>query len=276
MKNVKRIMALLMAGCVLLSGCGGKGKEAETETNTGENKQVEDGKIEVNAARPIPDDLSFPSGDTLEDNIWTRLYEEELGVKLNYIWMSPVSQYDQKLNISITSGDLPDVFQVNATQLKQLVDDGQLMDLTDIYEQTASDYTKDVMGQDGGNALLSATFDEKLMAIPKMSSGIGNANVLWLRSDWLEALGLEEPKTMEDVLAIARAFTNEDPDGNGQDDTFGLALNKDLWGMFASLEGFFNGYGAYPNAWIEGDGGKLENGNVQPEMKEALQALQDL
>lgn len=281
MKGITKLAALLVMGSLLLSGCSNGSQK--TETNQSESKP--DGEttanaagdsIVINAARPIPDDLSFPEGDTLEDNVWTRLYKDELGIDLNYIWMSPVSQYDQKLNISITSGDLPDVFQVNATQLKQLVDDEQLMDLTALYEQTASDYTKDVMNQDGGNALLSATFDEKLMAVPKMSSGIGNANVLWIRTDWLEKLGMEEPKTMADVLAIARAFTSEDPDGNGQADTFGLALNKDLWGMFASLEGFFNGYGAYPNAWIEGEDGKLKNGNVQPEMKEALQDLQAL
>lgn len=281
MKNFKKATAAVLAISMLLAGCSSGGKESASnadESQISKDSSADGGarEIVINAARPIPDDLSFPEGDSLADNIWTRLYESELGIKLDYIWTSPVAQYDQKLNISITSGDLPDVFQVNATQLKQLVDDEQLADLTDIYEQTASEYTKDVMSQDGGNALLSATFDDKLMAIPKMSSGIGNANVLWIRTDWLDALGLKEPKTMNDVLAIAKAFTKDDPDGNGADDTYGLAINKDLWGMFSSLEGFFNGYGAYPNMWIESKDGKLENGNIQPEMKEALQALQAL
>ena len=286
----KKVIALLLTGCLLaLAGCGNSSQNTqapEVETDSSEPVQEETAgeeapadpaeAIVIQAARPVPDDVSFPEGDSLEDNIWTRLYQSDLGVELNYIWTSPVSQYDQKLNISITSGDLPDIFQVNATQLKQLADDGQLMDLTQVYEQTASAYTKDVMNQDGGNALLSATFDGKLMAVPKMSSGLGNSNVLWIRTDWLDALGMDAPKTMDDVLALARAFTSQDPDGNGQNDTYGLALNKDLWGMFASLEGFFNGFGAYPNMWVETADGTLASGNIQPAMKDALVSLQAL
>jgi len=274
--------ATLLIVVTMLAGCSGGGSDASpipggsTPIPGGSNGgDLPSGSITINAARPIPDNVSFPDGDTLEDNIWTRLYASELGIDLNYIWTTPVAQYDQKLGLSITTGDLPDIFQVNATQLKQLVDDGQLADLTWVFNETASSFTKDVMNQDGGNALLSATFGGKLMAIPKMGSGIGNANVLWIRTDWLTALNLDAPKNMDDLLALARAFTDNDPDGNGLNDTYGLAINNGLWGMFASVEGFFNGFGAYPNMWIE-KGGKLESGNIQPEMRQALQALQDL
>ncbi|MDL2323978.1 extracellular solute-binding protein [Ruminococcaceae bacterium OttesenSCG-928-A16] len=276
-KSLAFIVALLLL-CSMLAACSGgasSASSAASQNSAGGGSTEPTGAVTINAARPIPDDLSFPDGDTMEENIWTRLYESELGIQLNYIWTTPVAQYDQKLNISITSGDLPDIFQVNATQLKQLVDDGQLADLTDVFSNTATAYTQDVMNSDGGNALLSATFDGKLMAIPKMGSGIGNSNVLWIRTDWLEALGMDAPKNMEELLDLARAFTNNDPDGNGQKDTYGLALNKDLWGMFASVEGLFNGFGAYPNMWVEKDG-SLESGNIQPEMKNALQALQNL
>lgn len=237
---------------------------------------AQQGAYEIVAVRPIPDNITFPDGDTLENNVWTRLYESELGINLTYEWMTPVAQYEQKLNLSLTTGRLPDVFQVNAAQLKQLVDDEMLASLSDVYESTASEYTKDVLTQDGGSALASATFAGKLMAVPKMGSGIGNTNVLWIRTEWLQALDLEAPKTMADVIAIATAFAKNDPDGNGQDDTYGLALNKDLYGMAASLEGFMNGFGGYPNIWVDGEEGRLENGAVQPEVKTALAALQAL
>ena len=261
-KHLAFIMTFLLL-TAMLYGCAGDGA-------TGTTKQ-----ISITAARPIPDDVSFSEGDDIENNIWTRLYQTELGIDLNYVWTTPVAQYEQKLNITAASGDLPDVFSVNATQLKQLVDDGALHDMSAVYDSHAAAFTKDVMTQDGGNALLSATFDGKLMAIPKMGSGIGNSNVLWIRSDWLNNLNMPAPTSMADLRGLIRAFTHDDPDGNGENDTFGLALNKDLWGMFASLEGFFNGHGAYPNMWIEKNG-RLESGNVQAEMRDALLTVQDL
>ncbi|MFP3786923.1 hypothetical protein SB769_37600, partial [Burkholderia sp. SIMBA_024] len=42
-----------------------------------------------------------------------------------------------------------------------------------------------------------------------------------IRTDWLENLGLEMPKDTNDLLEVARAFTEKDPDGNGADDTYG-------------------------------------------------------
>jgi len=232
--------------------------------------------FDIVAVRPIPDDISFPDHDTLEDNVWTRLYASELGINLIYEWTTPAAQYDQRMNLALTSGKLPDIFQVNASQLKLLVDDERIADLSGIYGNHASEFTKSVMAQDGGSAMESATFGGKLMAIPKMGSGIGNTNVLWIRSDWLRNLGMNPPETMSDVIEIAQAFTKNDPDQNGANDTYGLALNKDLFGLGASLEGFMNGYSAYPGIWIEGSDGSLGFGDIQPEIKESLQALQNL
>src|SRR5699024_4516448 len=36
-----------------------------------------------------------------------------------------------------------------------------------------------------------------------------------LRKDWLDALGLDEPETTSDLQEIARAFSEEDPAGDG-------------------------------------------------------------
>lgn len=276
-----KCLALLITAATLVSitGCGGNSSSSSTSTATAsESLASGTGKAEireVSVVRPIPDDLKFPDGDALDNNVWTRLYESELGIKLKFEWMTPVAQYEQKLNISIASNDIPDIFQVNSVQLKQLVEDDQLADLTEVFEKNTSEYTKNVLKQ-GDNALQSATFDGKLLAIPKMGSGLGQTNVLWLRTDWLKKLNLEAPKTMDDLVKIAQAFTENDPDGNGKKDTFGFGLNKDIWGMFASVEGFFNGYGAYPNTWMEDSNGKLVNGNIQPEMKTALTSLQDM
>ena len=43
-----------------------------------------------------------------------------------------------------------------------------------------------------------------------------------IRQDWLDNLGLDMPETFEEFKEVMRAFTEDDPDGNGVDDTYGF------------------------------------------------------
>ena len=219
---------------------------------------------------------TFPEGDSLENNVWTRLYKDALNVEVDFTWSTNEQQYAQKVNVAITANELPDVMKVSAAQLSMMYENGQLMDMTDVLEANMSDLVRKTIYADGGLSLDSATFGGRLYAIPNIGSGLLSAYVLWIRTDWLENLNLEAPKTMDEMLAVARAFSTQDPDGNGVDDTYGLAMYKDLFdGGFSCMEGFFNGFGAYPNIWIEKEG-KLVHGSVQPEAKEALSVLQSM
>lgn len=220
--------------------------------------------------------LEFPEGDSLENNAWTRYLEETLNIKLDWKWSTNSEQYSQKVNIAITSNDIPDVMMVSSSQLKMMYDNEQIMDITDVMSENLAPYTEEVLNSDGGIALQAATFDGRLYAIPKIGSPLLTAKVLWVRTDWLENLGMELPKTVEDMRNLAEAFTTQDPDGNGVDDTYGLAVYKDLYGSgYADLTGFFNAYNAYPSIWIEKDG-EVAYGGVQPEVKDALTALNEM
>ncbi|MBW7455608.1 extracellular solute-binding protein [Paenibacillus sepulcri] len=239
-----------------------------------------DPPIEISTVRIVNDTYKYPAGDSIESNVWTKTIEDKLGIKVKNQWVvsgdQAGGQGEQKMNVSIASGDLPDFIPVSSKQLQQLQDAGELMDLTEIYEKYGSPFLKEVLNQDGPNALASATFDGKLMAIPSTGSSMDGAAMVWIRSDWLKELNLPEPKTMQDILTISEAFTTQDPDKNGKDDTYGIALNKDLYGGFADITGFMNAYHAYPKSWIKDAEGSVVYGSIQPEMKTALAALQDL
>ncbi|RXZ80536.1 extracellular solute-binding protein [Paenibacillaceae bacterium] len=239
-----------------------------------------DPPIEVTSVRIINDTFKFPEGQTIENNLWSQAIEEKLGIKIKYDWVvsgdQPGGQGEQKMNVSIASGDLPEFTPVNAKQLQQLQEAGELMDLTDVYEKHASPFLKQVLTQDGPDALASATFDGKLMAIPNTGSSMDSAAMIWIRKDWLDKLNIPEPTTMQDILAISEAFTTQDPDENGKADTYGIAMNKDLYGGFADITGFMNAHHAYPKHWIKADDGSLVYGSIQPEMKAGLAVLQDL
>ncbi|NMO97705.1 extracellular solute-binding protein [Paenibacillus lemnae] len=283
----KKMAYVSLVGCMLftmlLSACGGGNEGAETKSE--EPEQIIEGPVEpmgafepaisIDAIRYVGEEVKFPEGQDIKNNVWTDLYTE-LGMNLNYKWIvTGKEQYDSKVNIAIASNDLPDILEVNATQLRQLADAGQLADLTAAFENYASDDLKKVMNIDP-NALPSATFDGKLLAMPSTQPVIGgSAPLLWVRADWMEKLNLDPPSTIEDVIKIAEAFATQDPDGNGVDDTYGFALNKDVGTSGFSI-GFMNGYGAYPQIWVDKGDGELVYGSIQPEMKTALASLQEM
>ncbi|CAM3222395.1 extracellular solute-binding protein [Paenibacillus lupini] len=215
-------------------------------------------------------------GETLEDNRWTRLDEEALGIKIKYDWTAKGDLYRQKLGASIASGNIPDVVAVDAQQLRELSNAGLIEDLTDVYEQYASSLTKRVLSEEGDGPFETATIDGKLMGIPQTSSSIEDADLLWIRTDWLNRLGLKPPTTMQELLTISKAFTEDDPDHNGKDDTFGIAATKYLGDPVMGLVDLMAGYDAFPNIWIKNQQGKLVYGGIQPEVKTALKVIQDM
>lgn len=238
--------------------------------------------IDITFVRCVDEDLVgnvLPKcpGESIEDNRWTRLYKQKFGIDIHYAWTVnggyTSEAYAQRINVTLASGNLPDVVIVNATQLKQLTNAGMITDLTSYFNDYSTVLLKKIFADAGPSTLDSATFGGKLMAVPYQDDAAESAQYLWIRTDWLKKLGLEPPGTMDDMLNISEAFTMRDPDGNGINDTYGLAITKDLYSGCMGTEGFFAGYHAYPNMWITDTNGRLAYGSIQPEVKAALQQL---
>lgn len=286
-KRLSTLTALFLISILILTSCSSPTPTApppaagqaehSTDIYEGLNLVVPnryDPPIEMSSVTSVDATVKFLEGDDIHNNIWTRTYASLLGINLRYDWVVDASMYDQKLGLSVNSGDIPDMFVVDSAQFLTYYEAGLLADLTDAYEAEASDATRDILSQDP-IAMKVATIDGKLLGIPLTDASVTSASVLWIRQDWLDRLGIPAPTSMADVLEISRRFTEEDPDGDGVDDTIGLAVTKDLFGAIASLQGFFNGYHAYPGIWFERDG-SIVYGSVQPEMRDALLALQKM
>lgn len=284
--KMKRLAVVGVAGLTLLTACGNEGSnENNTPAAAGnsENPVVDidiaakyDPPVEISAWRYTESTYKYENGDTIEDNIYTRTYESDLGIKVKYDWTVPIEQFDQKMNVTIASGDLPDIMWLKNKQLTDLAENDMLYDLTDLFDKYASPVTKEIMLQDEAS-FNTAKIGGRLMAIPHTSSAVDGLPILYVRTDWLDKLGLSEPKTMQDVLKISEAFTKNDPDGNSKNDTFGMALTKTfLTDSHFGTAGFFSGYHVYPGKWVKDESGKLIYGSTQPEVKVALQQLQDM
>ncbi|MFC3800805.1 extracellular solute-binding protein [Cohnella sp. GCM10012308] len=292
MKRTKgTALVLTLVSALLLSACSGneanKNNEATSAASSSPaaSSAASTGKtatgkyepsIEVTTVRDQILNLKYPDGDSIENNVWTRGIEKELGIKIKYDWVGS-GDYDQKLSIMLASGEMPDFFKVTDAQLQDLIADDLIADLTDAYENNISETARKYMDEGGELSFKMASKDGKLMAIPFNAGAVEQSPVLWIREDWRKKLNLPEPKTIQDVLAMAKAFTNDDPDQNGKKDTFGFALAaKDMTTFKQFATGFLNSYHAYVDTWVKTSDGKLVYSNTLPEMKTALESLGQL
>ncbi|WP_412761639.1 extracellular solute-binding protein [Paenibacillus chibensis] len=264
-----------------MTACSGKTAETNPPAANGATEKQEaakdQGVLEISTVRAQDPYLKFDEGESFDKNAVYDAYEKDIGVKITNQWVVDGTvdgpQFQEKLKMAITTNDIPDFFPATPAQVQQLIEADMIQDLTGVYDQYASDETKEFMQKDGGLQMKSGTFDGKLMAIPQTGNPFA-PQLVWVRSDWMKKLNLPEPKTMQDLMNIMEAFATKDPGGTGK--SYGLALNKKFDEGALGMVGFMNGYHAYLNQWmVDGQGG-LMNSDIQPEMKEALRALQEL
>lgn len=224
---------------------------------------------------------NMPEGDTYEDNVYTRYLKETLNIQNIDIFEENQDQYTTNVKMAISAKQLPDVMIVEDKEtLQRLVDEDLIADLTEAYENCASEGIRAMYDSYENSAVDTAVFDGRLMALPEPNF-VDGPNLLWLRKDWLEQLGLEEPVTVTDVEEIVRAFIREDPGGNGEGNTIGLVCHSDLTGENGynyefQLDPIFSFFDAYPKQWMLDEEGNVVYGSVQPQAKEALAHIHEL
>lgn len=201
-----------------------------------------------------------------EDNVLETTLSEKIDAEFT-LQTTGGEEYFSQLTASLAGGDPPDMFVIDRARLRQLVDQGQVLDLTDHMDEL-SDYAEFVSPETRARA----TIDGRDYAIVGRSGYMYQS--YWIRKDWLDNLGLQMPETIEDLAAVAKAFTEDDPDGNGKDDTYGITGTasgaetpwQPLWAAFGS---------GGPGNFYAKDG-EIVNGYLDPATKEALAFIQQL
>lgn len=291
-KNIlKRMIALSLAGCLVLTGCN---KQQTEKTDTAEHTQ-EWKTAETAPFGRYPEEVIYtlgkmtgmnnsnlPKGDTYEDNGYTRYLKKQLNIQNKDVFEAGENDnYQETVSMTIASRELPDVMVVNDMDMLQLLVDNDLIeDLTQVYEDCTSSRIKDIYNSYGGEILDNVTFDGKLMALPETNIDDG-PSLCWLRKDWMDKLGLDAPETVEDVENIVHEFVQKDPGGNGKGETVGLVCDDELTGGCGYSYEYqndiiFASFGAFPKQWIYNKDGEVVYGSVQNEAKAALGKLRKM
>ena len=291
----KRIIALVSATALVataLAGCGKTSEENTQKTAVGEaegtakedlpfSKYAE--TVTVHLGGSMNPNAKIPDGMSYEDNYYTRFLKDDLNIKVVYDWVASSSDYDEKMNLCIGSGTIPEMMNVNATQYRALLKYDMIQPLDQYFEDYASDKLKGFV-KSGGEELKKCITNDKgeMMAIPAPSMMVGEMNEMWIRQDWLDKLGLEAPRTWDEMVKVAEAFVTQDPDGNGEDDTIGILgpgnsnhIN-DIGDNQFGLDPLFCSFQSYPQYWLQDEDGTVKYGSIQPETRTALEKIQKL
>ncbi len=169
-------------------------------------------------------------------------------------------------------GTLPDLFQMNSSLLEMLTDQGMLLDITELFDNSPNLKLSvdpayiEYLTEAGGGRLYG--FTQGAYDPYNVPVNTGATRTMLYRKDWADALNLDtDVETIDDFYNMLKAFTEQDPDGNGLDDTYGMTASKSI------ASGAFNVlWGAYeisPLGFYERDG-VLKQGLTLPESKEIV------
>ena len=211
-------------------------------------------------------------GENYNNNRWTDIMKQCLNIDVQYDWWTHDNDYDTKLRMSMAAGTLPDVFVVNSqSDVAQLAEAGQIIPINDLIEKYTLPEIVERWYMDNGLTLSMVTIDGNIYGYPQTLSHTDDAAYLFIRSDWMKELGIEEPKTIDDVWDIAYKFVES---GKAKYGIYMEAGQPSV--MYDYLSGICEAYYAYPETWVVTEDGKLQFGATQDAMKEPLRKLQQL
>lgn len=272
-------LAAAMAAA-LLAGCGKGGKAPANETETagtaggtsqavtadGNESSKEKARITMMAIDWNGSPLSAEGSDEIKQKVSD--HTNTIIDENTFTWVAN-DVYTEKMGLALLNKDnMPMIMTVNSavnSTIVQAANAGAFWDLTD-YIFDAGKYPN--LAQANKDVSKQLTVNGQLIGIYR-SRPIGRYGFGY-RQDWADRLGLEAPETMEDLYNMAYAFTYNDPDGDGVDNTYGFNWTKDTIPLEILQAQFGCG-----NQWIEKDG-KLVPSHQTDEYMEALNWLKKM
>lgn len=250
-------VGLALALCMSFAACRNKkGKEESSKTFTW-FVPIYNGNVIQNAG---------------DQYCWQEI-QKRTGTTIEFIH-PPAGSENDTFNVRVASGDLPDIITWSwvsnfAGGPTKAINDGIIIDIQK-YMDDAPNYKALLESVPG--AMSVATLDDGAIygfTQPTTDPIISATEGLVIRKDWLDAVGMDVPVTIEDWYNVLKAFKTGDPNKNNKADEIPFICTKEAQvSAFATAWGVRNGYHPDPK-----QGGKIVFGPIQPEFKEFLQEM---
>ena len=260
----KRVISLLLSLLVFmlaLAGCGNTNKET-----TGKEPAK---KMKVSFAAWV----SSP----MDKDSWLEMKLEEFFPDIDFdILAFERDTFLTQLNTRIAGGDIPDImYRYERNQVEDLVNMGVVTEVPfDLIKKNAPKYLEATKGF-GTDVWMACNVDGKNYGIPYMQYDmkVGTGTNGW-RLDWLEKVGINKvPETLPEMEEALKRFVNNDPDGNGKNDTTGILSEGSTLTANSCFSAIYMAHGVNPLHWFLQPDGTVKLGIVTSQARDALRVI---
>ena len=253
----KKIATVSLAAVMLTGSLAGCGKKAVSIDKENPSINVMTKAYNTESASP--------------DSPVLQKLEEFLGTKLNITWV-PSTSYDEKVTAAMGSGEYPQVMLVGSRS-SSVIQNSRAGTFWDVTDKLTDAEKFPNLAQTDPTVNHNTSIDGKVYGVYR-SRELGRAGVS-IRKDWLDKLGLEQPKTIDDFYNVLKAFKEQDPNGNGEADEIPYTTRNTQAGVLAFMEAFgISGFEANEQFFIED--GQVKYAYTDPRCKEALEFINKL
>lgn len=240
---MKKLFTLFLVTVLVLSmaSCGGTGTSEKKDDKKQEEKKT-DAKKEEKQTEAKQEDIEHPfyaSEKPLELTIFEFLHKpynsdypvnkkaaEFTNVTLKSALSQSASNNKEAFSLMVASGEMADIVCWDKSAIEKIALEGAFVPLDELIEENAPNI-KAFFEEHPEIKNHATAADGKIYTIPFIPDGDA-AEGWFIRKDWLEKLGLEEPKNAQELHDVLLAFKEKDPNGNGKQDEvpFFSRINK--------------------------------------------------
>jgi putative aldouronate transport system substrate-binding protein len=261
-KPQKLLFTVLLSGVLLAAGCA-KEETGKTGAEPGPSQQSKEPRnIHVllsHANAPY----AMKAG---ADDPYVKEMSKLSGTNLKFEFLGHGGDFTKQMSIRFASAELPDLIRTDSIQSsmhKGALEQGVFTELGPLIDKYAPNLKSKLPKDIWQSPKLSK--DGKIYGIPALTA-MNTNRVVYIRQDWLDKLGMQQPKTLDDYLKYFEAVKQQDMNGNGDaNDEYGFYVRENLdHSLF-----FFQEFNAHPEVW-QMRNGQLTPNIIAPEMKEAI------
>ncbi|CAM3547458.1 hypothetical protein [Marinicrinis lubricantis] len=266
------IISCLVFMMLVVTACGnnGNGQQEEGAANAGSGQ-----------ASSEPVKISWLGNGTAglypeEDSYVVQKLNERFNVELEVV--EATSTNEQEMSMLYASGDIPNHFLVSANGIANVIEQGLARTVpVGMIQEVAPNLWAATLENYPLLERMSIYKDGELLAIPQGTRELFPLTAV--RTDWLEELGLDMPTSLEELEEVARQFTEEDPDGDGQNNTYAFSMTTGYHNIYTIAAAFgisLPGGTVKDDMWLEGEDGRLIKAQVSENFKELTMYLANL
>lgn len=275
-QNLLALAVVMTLAAGTFGGCGSGGSSSSapsssTPSSSASSSQSSSSQAESSAAEEDTERYHYTIVQHLTEEVpedapmiqyWGEMFNADFTIET-----VEQSKINELMSLRFASGDIPDVItNLGYSVFYDLVNQGIAGTWSEEFMREHAPDIAAYLDELGDDAWKAAKHENgELFTTPGINPSYMYGNAIIWRDSWMEAVGEEIPRTLEDAERVWYKFANNDPDGNGAKDTYGLS--KD------GMNQVYGAYGVPLDTWIMGEDGKLVYSSVAPKMKEALTTL---